>query len=295
MAVTDYAKQYLDYFDDVYKLESKTRLLETNPSKYKFMGANQVLVNKLTVSGNYDYSKTTGYSAGSASNEWDAYTLAMDRGVKIPIDAVSSEEARVTAAKIMDSYLREKFFPELDQYRYSRIYSVINASAVSGTNIVEGTPTVDTCMNDIDAGIEVLDDAEVPQEGRIMYVSENFYRLLKNSGEFFKIRMAEQMSKVLNRNINTIDDVPLIRVPSSRFNSAFTFGSGSNTATGEAINFMIIHVPAIMAVIKRNVLRIFTPEQNLDSDGYLMTARNYHGLNVYENKVSGVYIHKRAA
>jgi len=26
-----------------------------------------------------------------------------------------------------------------------------------------------------------------------------------------------------------------------------------------------------------------------------MTARNYHGCNVFENKVAGVYINKRAA
>lgn len=291
----DYAKNYLNFFDEVYKRESVTRLLETNSNAYEFKGANQVLVNKLTVSGNYAYSKSSGYSAGSVSNEWDAYTLSMDRGVKLPLDAVDSDEARVTAAKIMDSYLREKFFPELDLYRFTAIYSAINGSAVSGTNIVEGTPSEDSVVDDIDAGIELLDDAEVPKANRIIFMSENTYRRLKNSGEFFKTRIATEMSKTLNREIESLDGHFIIRVPSSRFNTAATFGEGSNTTTGTAINFMICHVPAIMAIIKRNVLRIFTPEQNLDSDGYLMTARNYHGCNVFENKVSGVYIHKRSA
>jgi hypothetical protein len=291
----DYAKRYLQYFDDIYQRESVTRILETDPLQYEFKGANQVLVNKITISGNSDYSKSTGYAAGSVANEFDAYTLSMDRGLKIPLDAVDSDEALVTAMKIQDSYLREKFFPELDLYRFTKVYTDIAASSVAGTNIVSGTPTEDTILNDIDAGIELLDDAEVPKSGRVIFISENSYRKLKNSGEFYKTRIATEMSKILNREIDALDGHFLIRVPSSRFYTAATFGAGSNTLTGTAINFMITHIPAIMAIIKRNVLRIFTPEQNLDSDGYLMTARQYHGANVYENKVAGVYINKRAA
>jgi len=291
----DYAKKYLAYFDEVYKMDSVTRMLETDPNVYEFKGVNQVLINKLTVSGNYTYNKATGYVAGAATNEFDAYSLAMDRGLKVQIDAIDSEEAQVTAAKIANTYLREKFFPELDLYRFTKIYTDILGSPVAGTNIVEGTPTEDSIMNDLDAGIELLDDAEVPKSGRLIFISENSYRKLKNSGEIFKARLATEMSKTLNREIETLDGHFLVRVPSSRFNTAATFGAGSNTLTGTSINFMIVHVPAIMAIIKRSILRIFTPEQNLDADAYAMTTRNYHGCAVFENKVSGVYIHKRAA
>lgn len=290
----DYAKKYLRYFDDIYIRESVTRILETDPLAYEFKGTNQVLVNKITISGNSDYSKSTGYAAGSVSNEFDAYTLEMDRGLKLPLDAVDSDEALITAMKIQDTYLREKFFPELDLYRFTKIYADIAASSVAGTNIATGTPTADSILNDIDTGIEILDDAEVPKTGRVIFISENSYRMLKNSGEFYKTRVATERSTILNREVETLDGHFFMRVPSSRFNTAATFGSGSNTTTGTAINFLITHIPAIMAIIKRNVLRIFTPEQNLDSDGFLMTARQYHGSNVYENKVAGVYIHKRA-
>lgn len=288
------AKQYTMFFDEVYKTESLTRLLETNPDVYEFKGANQVLVNKLTISGNYDYSKTSGYSSGTIANEWDAYSLSMDRGVKLPLDAVDSEEAKVEASKIMNTYLREKFFPELDQYRFSKMYTDLAASPYSGTNITSGTPDYDSVVNDIDTGIQVLDDAEVPKNNRIIFMSEYTYRMLKISGEFYKTRVVTESSNILNREIESMDGHFIIRVPSSRFNTAYTFGSGSNTATGDAVNFIICYAPAIMAIIKRNALRIFTPEQNLDSDGFLMTARNYHGLNIFENKMQGVYIHHRA-
>lgn len=289
----EYASQYLNYFDEVYKMESVTRLLETDPSNLEFKGSNQVFVNMLTVSGNYTYDRSGGYTGGSVANEWEGYTLAMDRGVKLPIDAVDAEEARITAAKIMDVYLKTKFFPELDLYRFTKMYTDLLASDIAGTNIVEGTPDEDTVVADLNAGIEALDDAEVPKTGRIIFISENSYRMLKNSGEFFKTRISNERSTILDSNVDSLDGHFLIRVPSGRFNTAATFGSGSNTLTGTSINFIVLHAPAIMAVIKRNVLRIFAPEQNKDSDGFVMTARNYHGLNIYENKMQGVYIHKR--
>jgi len=290
-----YAKKYLNYFDDVYKVASVTRLLETPQMAVEFKGNNQVLVNTMTLSGNYDYSKSSGYTGGTVSNAWVAYELEMDRGLKIPIDAVDSDEARVTAAKIQDTYLRTKFFPELDLYRFTKIYSDLNGSAVSGTNIVEGTMTNDNIVNSLDAGIHLMNDAEVPKENRIIFISETSYRRLKGSGEFFKIKDATTKSRILDRSVEVYDGHILIPVPQSRFNTAATFGAGSNTTTGTNINFIIAFAPAIMAIIKRNVLRIFTPEQNLDSDGYLMTARQYHGCNLYSNKVAGVYINKEAA
>lgn len=289
------AQQYLDYFDEVYKQASVTRFLETPADMYEFKGVNTVLINKLTISGNYDYSKSSGYTAGTVANDWDSYTLAMDRGVKLPIDAVDAEEARITAARINNTYLREKFFPELDLYRFTKMYTDIAGSAVAGTNIVSATLSFDNVVNAIDTGIAVLDNAEVPKDGRILFVSETTYQNMKKSGEVYNTRLITGNSQVLNRDIEIFDNMPLMRVPAGRFNSAATFGAGSNTLTGQYINFIILYRPALMAIIKRNVLRIFSPEQQTDVDGWLMTARNYHGLNVYTNKVAGVYIHKKAA
>lgn len=291
----DFASQYLNYFDEIYKREAVTRLLETPSMNYEFKGNNQVFVNTMSVTGNSDYSRTTGYVAGTVANAYVGYTLDMDRGVKLGIDAVNSDEARVTAGNIQHTYLREKFFPELDLYRFTKIYTKIAASAVAGTNIVEATLTSDNVVAALDEGIALLNDAEVPINGRVIYISEAAYSALKGSGEFNNNRDATVMSRILNREVQVFDGHILMRVPSTRFNSAATFGAGSNTLTGEDLNFVICHVPAIMGIIKRSVLRVFTPEQNLDSDSYLMTARQYHGCDVYSNKVSGVYIHKKAA
>lgn len=289
----DFAKQYLAYFDQVYKVSSKTAILETGKDKYKPLGADQILVNNLTVSGNYDYSRTTGYSSGSVSNAWTAYSLDMDRGLKLSVDAMDLEEARITASKIQDVYLKEKFFPELDKYRFSKIYSIMSGDGdVSSTNIASGTPTNDNVIELLDTGIAQLNDSEVPAEQQVIFMSETTYKALKGSGDFYKTKVITEKSTMLNREVESLDGRFIIRVPQSRFKTAYTFGEGSVTATGDNINFMIVHVPAILAVIKRSVLRIFTPDQNMDSDGFVMNSRQYHGLNIFTNTRPGIYIHK---
>lgn len=99
-------------------------------------------------------------------------------------------------------------------------------------------------------------------------------------------------------NIEMYDDMRVIRVPQGRFNTAVTLnnsttsaGAGGFTASGKDINFMIVHPSAILQVIKHNPIRIFSPEQNIEADGYRMNYRIYHDTFVEANKVKGIYVH----
>lgn len=290
----DYAKRYLSYFDDVYAKNATSRILETPSMAYEFLGVSQILVNTITVDGASDYSRTTGYASGSVANSYVAYDLSMDRGVKFSIDAMDLDEAQITSAKVMNTYLTTKFFPELDKYRYSKIYTDLSGSSLSGTNIVEATLTSADILSAIEDGINVLNEAEVPKDNRVIFITETMYSTLMKSSEIDTTRVITEMSNVYNREITKYNGHVFITVPTDRFNSAYTFGAGTITATGEDMNFMIVHLPAILAVIKRNVLRMFSPEQNQDSDGWLMVNRLYHDLHIFSNKFAGTYIHKKA-
>ena len=42
-------------------------------------------------------------------------------------------------------------------------------------------------------------------------------------------------------------------------------------------------------------LKVFTPEENQTTDGWLIQYRIYHDAFVYANKLDGVYLHKKAS
>lgn len=284
------AQQYLNYVDEIYKKEGLTRLLETNGNAYKPVSSNIVLVNNVTLSGCYTYSRASGYAAGAVNNTWDSYTLEMDRGVKVQIDTMDSEEARIQAPYLASKWLRESLLPELDLYRFTKIKADF---ATNGGSVVEANLTYDTALDAIDTAVETMNDNEVPQN-RVMFVSENMYKLMKQSGDFFNVRMSQQNNGIIGRDIETFDNMPLVRVPVGRFNTAATFGEGTNTLTGKAINFMIVDPNAVIAIIKHNVMRVITPEYNGDADGYIVQCRAYHGCSVLKNKNNGIYIHSKA-
>jgi hypothetical protein len=288
----NYAKQYTDFVDEVYKQASLTRFLETPSTQYKPVNGNTILINSITVTGCKTYSRTTGYPAGTVANTWADYTLDMERGIKVPIDVMDMEEARIEGGRIANTWLRESFFPELDLYRFTKIYTDFVAA---GGSAVDADLTYDTAIDAIDTGIKTMNDNEVPKEGRLVFVSPNYMKLLKQSGEWYYNRTVQQNNGIVNRNITVFDDMPIIEVPSGRFNSAATFGEGTNTLTGKAINFMIVHQPSVIAVIKHSSLKIIPTEVNGDSDGIIVATREYHGCSLLDNKaLKGVYIHRAA-
>lgn len=68
------------------------------------------------------------------------------------------------------------------------------------------------------------------------------------------------------------------------------------TAEGAAsINFMIVYPQAVLQVQKFALPKIFSPDINQDKDSWKFQFRLYHDALVYENKVKGIYLHKKTA
>ena len=57
---------------------------------------------------------------------------------------------------------------------------------------------------------------------------------------------------------------------------------------------MIIHKPAVIQYQKHVVPKIITPEQNQTADAWKFGYRSVGIADVYENKVKGIYLNKKA-
>ncbi|MGL5329053.1 MAG: hypothetical protein ACRDD7_07285 [Peptostreptococcaceae bacterium] len=92
-------------------------------------------------------------------------------------------------------------------------------------------------------------------------------------------------------------------MPQSRFYTAIELKDGktageeaggyAKATAGAEINFMIVEKSAVIQFTKHAVPKIITPELNQDADGYKYGYRNYGILDVYENKVAGIYLHHK--
>ena len=177
--------------------------------------------------------------------------------------------------------------------RFAKWASTTGVSSATGT-ITVGTTNVADLIATAEAQ---MDNDEVPYEGRVLYVSPVAYQALKGNIE----RRIINSENNVNMNVEYFDDMQVIRVPQGRFVDAITLnapttaaGQGGYTASGNNINFMIVHPSAIMQVMKHRVLRVFNPNENIEADAFRVNLRYYHDTWVKDNKVKGIYVHAEA-
>jgi hypothetical protein len=282
----------LPILDEVYKAASKTSILDTSNDRVRLVGAHAVQLFKTSMNGLGDYDRNAGYPTGSVTGTWETLTLNYDRGRAFQIDVLDNEESIGMAfGTLAGEFIRTRVAPEADARRFA-LYSA-NAGTSANADITIGTTDVPSLISTAE---QVMGDAEVPEEGRILFVSEKCYAALKA-----KItRYVQNDVRGINTIVESYDDMRVIKVPAGRFNTAIneldgtTVGEedGGFTVGGYPINFMIVHPSAIVQIVKHVVPRVFSPEVNQQADGWKFLYR-VAGLNAVEaNKVKGIYLHR---
>lgn len=291
------ASKYLPVLDEVYKRGSLTSIFDTAENRVNWIGAKTVSLFDFDPVGMANYDRDDGFVTGNITAGWKPYELAIDRGRSYQIDVMDNEETLgMAVASALSEIERVEVIPEVDAYRFAKWAGTTGVSTGTAATIVPGTTDV---AGLIDTAEAQMDNDEVPYEGRILYVSPLAYMALKGNIERRIINSEDNV----NTNVEFYDDMRIIRVPQARFQSAITLAApttaagvgGFAPATGaKAINFMIVHPSAIMQVMKHRLVRVFSPEQNLEADAYRLNFRFYHDTFVKANKVKGIYVQTAA-
>ena len=291
------AQTYLPLLDEVYKASSRTAILDS--TKVEIVNGNTVKVYKTSMDGLGDYSRNAGYTNGDVTGTWETLTLSKDRGRSFQIDRMDNEETIGMAfGTLAGEFIRTKVAPEIDAYTFAKLAGTTGILTATAANITIGTTDVPGL---IDEAEREMNEAEVPTEGRILFISETAYAGLKAK----VTRSVQNDVKGINREILTYNDMLIVRVPQNRFYTAITLYDGTTSGqkvggyvgtatTGKPINFMIVHPSAVTKCMKHVLPRIFTPEQNQTADAWKFDYRIYHDTFVFDNKVKGVYLHAGA-
>lgn len=291
------AKNYVALLDEVYRNASLTADLLSDPATARQgANANEILVPKLSMSGLAEYSRNDGYVKGDVSLTWETVKFNYDRGRLFEVDSQDDEESiKLAFGKLSAEFVRTKVVPEDDAFTFATLAGMTGISRVSaGATLADGAAV----MAAIKAGIDKMDEDEVPQENRFLYITPTNLSAVKAMDTTKSRELLDGFSKIT-------------KVPQTRFYTAIdlydgkdhssetsgkdeTIGGYAKAATGKDINFMIIHKPAIMKYWKHTAGNIIPPEANQKSDAYLQKYRKYGLVDAYENKLAGIYLHHKA-
>lgn len=283
------AKNYTDLLDEVYKNVSVTADLISDSSMMRAgANANEILYPQIDVTGLGDYDRNSGYTDGSVNVQWKTAKFNYDRGTKLSVDTMDDQETFNIAFGMAGGELqRTKVAPEADAFTFATI---------AGTEgISTATPATYASASDfLDALLEAknkMDEDEVPEEGRILYATPT---LLNGVMALDTTKSREVLSQFTIKK----------PVPQSRFYTAIDLLDGKTegeevghyvkNASAKDINFMIIHKPALIKFDKHVVSDIIAPANNPNADAYIAKYRKYGLVDVYKNKVAGIYLSHKA-
>ena len=289
------AQTYLPLLDEVYKASSKTAVLDA--TQVEIVNGNTIKVFKTSMDGLGNYNRNTGFANGDVTGTWETMTLSKDRGRSFIVDRMDNEETVGMAfGTLAGEFIRTKVAPEIDAYTFAKIAGT-NGILSANADVTVGTTDV---PNLIDTAEMQMNEAEVPGEGRILFISETAYAGLRAK----IVRTVQNDVTGINKDVETYNGMRVIRVPQSRFYTDISLYDGTTAGQtaggfvgvkgGYKINFMIVHPSAVNKVVKHVLPRIFTPEQYQNADAWKFDYRIYHDTFVYENKTNGIYLHRGA-
>ena len=268
------ATKFASYTDEQFSTESKKALL-TNQD-FDWTGAHTVKVYKVSTSGMNDYGREGpdegNWSRYGAVKDLDAtteeFTMKKDRSFTFTIDKLDTDETamQVQAASALARQQREVVIPEVDTYTYG----VMCAGA--GNKPAAVALTAENFYDEIIKASTVLDDAEVPETGRVLVVTPAVYRIMKKCKD---IVMETDIGNDLRLKgvIANLDGMSVQKIPANRLPAGF--------------GFMIAHPCATVAPTKLEEYKIHQDPPGIS--GSLVEGRICYDAFVLENKAKAIY------
>lgn len=287
MAVYDYATAFTDLLQQKYAKELCSDALTQSNLQVKFLNAQTIKLPRMTVSGYKDHTRTAGFNSGTLSNDWEPKKLEHDRDIEFFVDPMDIDETNLTlsVANIQNTFETEQAIPEKDSYRFSKLHAEL--TAYSG-RIDSTVITAANFLEAFDTEMAYMDEAGVPEEGRILYVTPTLRKIVKEA-EGIQRMMTITTPSTINRKVHSLDDVTIKMVPASRMKTKYDFTDGCVAASdAKQINWILIHNSCVVARDKYSYIKLFTPgTDSRTADGYLYQNRNYGDLFLLEKKIEG--------
>lgn len=294
MAVYEYAETFTDLLQQKYAKELCSDELTQSNQGVKFINAQTIKLPVITVSGYKDHTRTPGFNAGSLSNNWIPKKLEHDRDIEFFVDPMDIDDTNLTlsVANIQNTFETEQAIPEKDSYRFSKLHAeLVQYSGRIDTTVI----TAANFLEAFDEEMAIMDEAGVPEEGRMLYATPTMKKIIKEAEGLQRV-MSVSTPSTVNRNVHSLDDVVIKMVPAARMKTAYDFTEGCVAAeAAKQINWILIHTSCVVCRDKYSYIKLFTPgTDSRTADGYLYQNRNFGDLFLLEKKLAGCAMNVQA-
>lgn len=277
MNVLNYAGSYAQALAQAYPYVLHFAALRSteNDARYKWTGAKTIEIPSLSTTGRVDADRDSiGTAKRNYENAWEPKTLGNHRQWSTLVHPMDIDETNHVASiqNITKVFNEEQKFPEMDAYMVSKIYADwTEAGAAADTTVV----TEDNILQLFDSYMEAMDEANVPKNGRILYLTTGTNGMLKRAVE--RARHIQNGDANIRRAVESVDSVQIEVVPSALMKTVYDFTEGWKAGAGaKQIRMLLAHPSAVI-----------TPEKyvfsQLDAPSAMTNGKYYYFEESYDD------------
>lgn len=275
MATQNYAQATLDIIDERFALESKTNIVVNNGIRLDFNGKNSVTIYNVNTVPENDYVRSGTNRFGNLVELGDGqetFTLSQDKSFTFSVDQGNLEDSMMVteANKAVKRQIREVSIPTTDKY----VLATLQAYGIANSQSATASLTAANAYTKFLAANAVLDDALVPEEDRVCFMSATQLNLLKLDQNFSK-QCDTAYADLKKGIIGVVDGVTIVKVPTSYL--------VANTG------YLFVYNKIAVSPHKFDMVRVLTEQRGIH--GAVAEGRRYYDCFIPTQRATGIYVH----
>lgn len=258
----NYATQYQTALANQFPYVLNFGALYATPAnnRYRWVDAKTIQIPTLSTTGRVNADRDTIATASrNYDNAWEIKTLSNQRKWSTlvhPMD-ISQSGNVTTIANITQTFNEFQKFPEMDAYCISKLYADWTAQSMTADTTALTEANI---LAKFDEMMLAMDNARVPANGRILYVTNEIKSMLKSAAGITRNIDVQNSADMINRTVSRLDEVQIIGVPATLMKSAYNFTTGWVAAgTAKQINMLLVLPAAVITPVSYTFSQLDTP------------------------------------
>lgn len=236
-----------------------------NNNRFRWINSKVIEVPTITTTGRVDGDRDSiGAASRNFDNEWTPLRLTNHRKWKTLLHPRDVDETNMvtTIVNVTSVYNEEQKIPEMQAYLVSKLYAdFLDLGGVADDTV----PTDENVLELIDDYMTAMDEARIPRNGRILYVTPKVRERITNAKQIYRHIDLKTTDTRITRGITAIDELEIVSVPSDLMKTLYDFTVGWKVAVGAAqINMFMVHPLAVITPISYEFAQLDAPSANSD-------------------------------
>ena len=290
MAPLNYATEYSRALAQAFPYSLYFGALYNTPNNntYRWINAKTIEIPSISTSGRVDSDRDTIATAQrNYDNAWETKTLSNQRKWSTLVHPMDVDQTNMVAtiANITRVFNEEQKFPEMDAYTVSKIYSDWTALG----NVADDTViTKDTALAVFDKLMLAMDNARVPANGRILYVTNEVKYILKESEKIYRSIDVTKNNNTVDRIFNRLDEVEIVEVPAPLMMTKYNFTNGwAPAGDADQINMFLVHPSAVITPVSYSFSQLDQPSAGSEGK-YIYFEESFEDAFILNKKAGAI-------